>query len=49
MEIQEQLEDVLALQEVALESESSSDDTEAASHEATVWWGGDLGWCRWTK
>ena len=49
MEIQDQFEDVLALQDVALESESSWDDTESAAQEATVWWGGDLGWCRYTK
>jgi hypothetical protein len=48
MENQEHFEDVLALQDVALESESSWDDTEAAAQEATVWWGGDLGWCRYT-
>jgi hypothetical protein len=47
MEFQEQFDEVLALQEIALESESAWDDTESATHDAVVW--GDLGWCRFTK
>jgi hypothetical protein len=46
--MQEQFDDVLALQEVALETEGSWDDTEAATQEATIWWGSELGWCRHT-
>ena len=42
-----QYDDVLALQEVTLETEHSWDETEAAAQVAIVW--GDLGWCRFTK
>ena len=44
----DQFEDVLALQEVALEAETSWDETETTTQDAIVW-GFDLGWCRYTK
>ena len=47
MELQEQFDDVLALQDVPFESESSWDDTESATQDAVVW--GDWGWCRFTR
>lgn len=47
VEIQEQVDDVLALQDVPFESETTWDDTEAATQDAIVW--GDWGWCRFTK
>ena len=39
----DQFEDVLALQEVALEAETSWDDTEATAQDAIVWGGTSAG------
>ena len=47
MEIREQFEEVLSLQEIAVEAEGAGDDLAQSVYDERIW--GFAGWCRWTE
>jgi hypothetical protein len=47
VETRDQFEEVLSLQEIAVESEGAWDDAEAAARDERIW--GFAGWCRRTE
>ena len=47
VDTREQFEEVLSLQEIALEAEGAEDDLAPSGYDERIW--GFAGWCRWTE